>query len=162
MTNFPLLLLATEQVDYIRESLDVLQSVTCLKFVPRTDEEDYVYVKSDGGGCSSYVGRIGKAQNLNLQQNDIEQGCFRKYTIVHEFMHALGFYHQQSAANRDDYVQVVWEKIRPGTENNFNKYGWNKISDFGVEYDYGSVMHYGRTGFSIDGSDTIIPIRVIL
>lgn len=32
-------------MDYIREALDVLESVTCLKFVKRTDEENYVYVK---------------------------------------------------------------------------------------------------------------------
>jgi hypothetical protein len=28
-----------------------------------------------------------------------------------------------------------------------------------LEYDYGSVMHYGPRAFSINGSDTIIPLK---
>lgn len=107
------------------------------------------------------VGMIGGRQNLNLQSNyDIEVGCFRKFTIVHEFLHALGFYHQQSASNRDEYVRIDFDKIQEGTLHNFNKYGWNVISDFGVAYDYGSVLHYGKTAFSIDGSQTIFPLQV--
>lgn len=75
-------------------------------------------------------------------------------------IHALGFYHAQSATDRDDYVEILWENIKPGKEHNFNKYGSDKITDFGVGYDYGSVMHYSRTSFSVDGSATIVPIRV--
>lgn len=63
----------------------------------------------------------------------------------------------QSATERDDYVDIIWDKIQANTENNFNKYGADYITNYKVEYDYGSVMHYGKTAFSIDGSDTIIP-----
>lgn len=96
---------------------------------------------------------------MNLRPFDREVGCFRLYTIVHEFIHALGFFHQQSATERDEYVKIVWNKIEEGTEFNFDAYGTNIISNFGVEYDYGSVMHYGKTAFSIDGTDTIIPLK---
>lgn len=96
---------------------------------------------------------------MNLRPFDREVGCFRFYTIVHEFIHAIGFYHQQSATERDEYVKIVWDKIEEGTEFNFDAYGDNIISNFGVEYDYGSVMHYGKTAFSKDGSDTIIALK---
>lgn len=33
-----------EKKDYIREALDEMEEVTCLKFVPRTDEEKYIRV----------------------------------------------------------------------------------------------------------------------
>lgn len=63
----------------------------------------------------------------------------------------------QSATERDEYVQIVWDKIQSGTETNFDAYGSDYITNYNVEYDYGSVMHYPKTAFSIDGSDTIIP-----
>lgn len=96
---------------------------------------------------------------MNLQPYALEVGCFRLYTIVHEFIHAIGFFHQQAATERDEYVKIVFDKIQDGTAFNFDAYGSNIISNFGVEYDYGSVMHYGKTAFSTDGTDTIIPIK---
>lgn len=64
-----------------------------------------------------------------------------------------------SATERDDYVEIVWDKIQNGTANNFVRYESNVISNYGVEYDYGSVMHYPTVAFSTDGSPTIVPLR---
>ncbi len=97
---------------------------------------------------------------LNLTPNSLEKGCFHLFTIAHEFIHAIGFYHMQSASDRDDYVKIVWEKIIKGLEYNFDKYSNKEISHFGAEYDFGSIMHYPRDAFSIDGSHTIIPLQV--
>lgn len=47
---------------------------------------------------------------------------------------ALGFYHMQSAFDRDDYVKILWENITPGTEKNFNKYSNSKITYFNSTY----------------------------
>ena len=40
--------------------------------------------------------------------------CVRLPTIVHEIGHAIGFYHEQSRPDRDDYVKVVEENVKPG------------------------------------------------
>lgn len=85
---------------------------------------------------------------LKLAPGVIETGCFRLYTIVHEFIHALGFHHMQSSYDRDEFVRIVWENINPANTNNFNLYGQDRVTHFGVEYDYGSVMHYSKTSFS--------------
>lgn len=37
--------------------------------------------------------------------------CFRLGSIIHEILHALGFYHVQSSTNRDDHVNIVWDNI---------------------------------------------------
>ena len=141
----------------IRTALNEMEAVLCIRFVERTTESNYIRVTSSDSGCFSYIGRIGGAQQLNLQSYTPGTGCFVKGTIMHEFIHALGFYHMQSATERDQYVEIVWANIQAGTENNFNTYPATQISQFGVEYDYGSVMHYPKTAFSVNGQATIIP-----
>lgn len=96
---------------------------------------------------------------MHLEPSAPESGCFRLATVTHEFIHALGFYHQQSATERDEYVQIVLENIEAGKEHNFNTYSATTINNQGIEYDYNSVMHYGATAFSKNGLKTIIPIK---
>lgn len=105
------------------------------------------------------MGKIGGVQTIKLKPNTVENGCFRLYTIVHEFIHAFGFHHMQSSYNRDLFLQVIWENITPGTENNFALYGTDRVTHFAVPYDYGSVMHYSATSFSINGEDTLVPTQ---
>ena len=59
---------------------------------------------------------------------------------------------------RDDWVKINWENIEPGYYGNFFKYTEEEVTGFGVDYDYDSAMHYSRTGFSINGEDTITPL----
>ncbi|XP_063698166.1 seminal metalloprotease 1-like [Culicoides brevitarsis] len=147
-----------EQQNYIRKGLDQLELLTCLKFKEWNGEYDYLHVTGENTGCWSYVGRLNIGmQQINLEPYTLEYGCFRLATIQHEFIHALGFYHMQSAADRDDYVEIKWENIWPGTEHNFEKYNTTVVTDFDVKYDYNSVMHYGPDGFSSNGLPTIVP-----
>lgn len=148
----------TEQVDYIRRGLDTIANASCIRFV-EADENATAYIRVLGQdvGCYSEVGYLGTVQDLNLAPNTLESGCFRLGTIMHEFLHALGFFHMQSASDRDDYVTIVWEKIEQRFAHNFEKYNASYVSGFEVEYDYGSVLHYPAVSFSIDGNATIVP-----
>lgn len=65
----------------------------------------------------------------------------------------------QSATERDDYVEIIWDNIQNGTRHNFEKFNASVVSQYGVEYDYGSVMHYPATAFSINGEPTIRALR---
>lgn len=82
-------------------------------------------------------------------------------TIQHELLHALGFYHTQSDPQRDQYVKIYTENIQPGFEHNFQKLRADGGTDFGLGYDYASIMHYGPFAFSRNGSPTIIPLKAI-
>lgn len=46
-----------------------------------------------------------------------------------------------------------------GKEYNFEKLDATEADTLGVQYDYGSVMHYSKYAFTKNGNPTIMPIR---
>ncbi|XP_034472620.1 seminal metalloprotease 1 [Drosophila innubila] len=148
-----------EHKQAILRGIKTLEDSSCLKFREATLEDAaFVRITANPGGCFTAVGYQGQPQEMNLEIYPIGEGCFRPGTILHEFMHALGFYHEQSSAIRDDYIDVVQENIVPGKEFNFKKYSSSVITDFDVGYDYNSCLHYRPGAFSVNGKDTIIPL----
>ncbi|KAK3713996.1 hypothetical protein QZH41_018775 [Actinostola sp. cb2023] len=125
-------------------------SKTCIKFKKRTNENAYAYFQI-GSGCSSYVGRTGRRQTINLAR-----GCWRLGIVAHEIGHALGFYHEQSRPDRDNYVTIMLDNIKEKNKFNFNKYSKSTIDSLNSPYDYGSVMHYSSHSFSKNGKPTIV------
>ncbi|XP_020907018.2 blastula protease 10, partial [Exaiptasia diaphana] len=134
-------------VSAIRAGISLWQGSTCIRFKQRTNERAYARFKL-GQGCSSYVGRTGNKQDINLAS-----GCWHNGIVAHEIGHALGFYHEQSRPDRDNYVLIKWENIKTGMQYNFQRQGG--INSLGTEYDYGSLMHYQKTAFSKNGQPTI-------
>ncbi|XP_063974919.1 hatching enzyme 1.2-like [Diachasmimorpha longicaudata] len=140
----------------IKAAIEEYHEKTCLRFKAyNKSDEDYVVFQGNAPGCWSSVGRQGKGQVINLQN----PGCVKHGTIIHEMLHAVGFYHQQSSFDRDDYVEIVWDNISKGKEHNFNKYNNKVVTDYGVGYDYGSVMHYSGKAFTSNGKATIVPLK---
>ncbi|XP_032307893.1 zinc metalloproteinase nas-7 [Drosophila ananassae] len=128
---------------------------TCIRFRPyEKGDKHWLMIKGNYSGCWSSVGRRQGGQVLNLNTPK----CVTHGVVVHELLHALGFYHQQSATERDEYVKINWENILDGHAHNFNKYARTHITNFGVEYDYQSVMHYSSRAFSKNGKATIEPL----
>ncbi|GJQ74699.1 hypothetical protein Trydic_g21550 [Trypoxylus dichotomus] len=142
---------------WIRKALEQLNE-TCLTIRERLPEDvDYVYITGEKTGCWSKIGRRGGKQFLNLQRKGPGKGCMKRGTIIHEFLHAAGLYHQQSAALRDFYIEIVWKNIEEGKNHNFRKYDTNTTTSFDMPYDYGSIMHYSAYAFSSNGERTIVP-----
>lgn len=125
--------------------MDEWEKYTCLKFVPRTTQRDYLWIHS-GSHCWSWVGMEGGRQDLSLALN----GCIYYPTIVHELGHALGFHHEHQRPDRDDFITILHENVEPGFAF-FEKYNSSYVGSFGVKYDYWSVMHYGVYAFSAGG-----------
>ncbi|XP_027132390.1 meprin A subunit beta isoform X2 [Larimichthys crocea] len=133
----------------ILKAFDQYRLKTCLDFTPWKGEKNYISVYK-GSGCFSRVGN----RHVGKQQLSIGKKCDSLGTVEHEFLHALGFWHEQSRADRDDYVTIMQDHIRKNKTSNFKKH--DDSSALGVPYDYGSVMHYSKTSFSIGSEPTIV------
>lgn len=77
-------------------------------------------------------------------------------------MHALGFLHEQNRYERDDYVKINYDNIKPNAKNNFYKSSSYSSNGLGVPYDYTSIMHYSVHAFSKNGNPTITPKKQVV
>uniref|UniRef100_A0A8C5QBG4 Metalloendopeptidase n=1 Tax=Leptobrachium leishanense TaxID=445787 RepID=A0A8C5QBG4_9ANUR len=138
------------QVSLFMNAMREMESVTCVRFVQRTNEGDYLNIV-ETGGCASFIGKIGGAQDVYLNSDT----CMSRGTIQHEIQHSLGFVHEHSRSDRDNYVNIMYEFISPESVSNFEKEDTNNLNK---RYDYFSVMHYPGYAFSnTSGKNTIVP-----
>ncbi|XP_033150643.1 zinc metalloproteinase nas-15-like [Drosophila busckii] len=130
-----------------------IESVSCIRFRPTANiSEHHVAIHRNKTGCFADLGYQGKVQEMNLGI-----GCIHKGTIQHELLHSLGFVHMHCDPRRDDYVTIYWDNIEEKEKKQFVKIDPRLVTDFGVEYDYSSIMHYGAFTFSRNHQETIVP-----
>jgi hypothetical protein len=128
----------------------------CLTFQEIASKDDYSCVETpsvsfaaEKSGCWAHVGQVYGAQ-MNLE----EPGCTSLGTTIHEILHLLGQMHEHSRPDRDTYVAINYAPIPANKTHNFDLY---QGTDASRPYDMLSLMHYGSTAFSEDGSQTITP-----
>lgn len=64
-----------------------------------------------------YTNRVGRGDVGRLvgeSKITLRQSCRKPGIILHEIMHVLGFYHEQSRPDRDNYVKINYNNIEPG------------------------------------------------
>ena len=63
----------------------------------------------------------------------------------------IGFFHEHTRSDRDQYITINWENVPDEFKHNFRPCTTyhEGCHDSGVGYDYDSIMHYGKriTGF---------------
>ncbi|XP_058464700.1 zinc metalloproteinase nas-14-like [Malaya genurostris] len=148
------------QLANIQTAMNQYAAKTCVRFKPRTTETIYVNIDSGNTGCWSYVGRsMDNTYNLvNLQA----PGCLGTGTIAHELMHALGFYHEFTRPDRDDWVSIDTSALQPQYQTtsfynaNFAKFSASQVELYGIPYYYGSVMHYSKYAGAASASKPVM------
>jgi hypothetical protein len=131
-----------QQLEVKRAMRRWLDTGARLKFVPRTTEAEYVNFtgKTDAGNNTSVVGyRKGARTDVNITAFWWRQG---EWMPAHELGHVLGFFHEHERWDRDLYVTIHYENIKPGRESDYDwipKTNWIVTS---TPYDYRSIMHY--------------------
>lgn len=136
------------------ERLVSISNNLCIHFRPKTTSDIYYITFTNGQGCTSYVGQ-NRGLNFTRYVSLQHPGCVYEGTIMHELLHALGFQHEQSRPDRDNYVRINFTNVTPGTESNFVKLSNASVDTLNISYDYNSIMHYGVTAFTVNGFPTI-------
>lgn len=132
----------------ITGAIDHTERHTRIRFVRWTNEPDYISFEQ-GAQCSSFVGR-----KLAKQEIFLDTGCTMGQ-VIHEILHALGFWHTQGRKDRNLFVEILWENIITGMEHNFNQQLFD--SDTHLPYDFDSILHYDSKAFSKNQQPTIRP-----
>ncbi|XP_053669623.1 zinc metalloproteinase nas-1-like [Anopheles nili] len=136
------------QIAVIQSAMGQFASNTCVRFVPRTTEALYISITNGASGCWSYVGRstLNSENQVNLQSPE----CVDIGTATHELMHSIGFYHEFTRPDRDEWVSIDQGAFDPQYQtatfyqDNFAKMAATDVVLYGRGYDYGSVMHYSK------------------
>lgn len=146
-----ILLAASGEIQWINAEFRTIEARTCIRFVQRTTQPDYIDI-IDGDGCWSWLGRQGDRQEMSIGR---AIGCVSPGIAVHEAVHALGFDHMHNDIDRDQFVRILWQNIDPNFHFAFDIVDPEWFSNFGTPYDLRSVVHYARWAFSMNGLDAI-------
>ncbi|VDO85201.1 unnamed protein product [Haemonchus placei] len=111
---------------------------TCIEFREDVNETAQEVLEVEAGeGCWSNLGKIGEWQFISLAA-----GCETTSIAAHEIGHILGFYHTMSRHDRDKYIIVDLDNIKKEWHSEFVWRTEEENDNFGLDYDYGSIMHY--------------------
>lgn len=140
------------RVERIREAMNIIESNTVIRFKERTNEEFFVKFVP-GISPSSKIGmkttpgfifrNIGQELKLSIR--------VPTYTIIHEIMHALGFYHEQSRPDRDNFININYNNVSSSSHSQFDVAPWGFDKQYG-NFDWNSIMLYNSYTAAIDRS----------
>jgi hypothetical protein len=124
----------------INQGIQIIDQRTNLTIIPRTNQDEFIRIvrNEEPNVSSSPVGNNGDGNHyVRIGANASAS------TVVHEFLHTAGVYHEQSRSDRDDFVFVNFACIEEDREYNFRKRGGEAYGP----YDFSSIMHYGSNFF---------------
>uniref|UniRef100_A0AC34GXX8 Zinc metalloproteinase n=1 Tax=Panagrolaimus sp. ES5 TaxID=591445 RepID=A0AC34GXX8_9BILA len=116
---------------------------TCLNFKESiaTPHIRIITDVADIYGSPCYARTIDGTNVLSLGDS-----CAYFNTFTHEIAHTLGFWHEQSRHDRDNFITVIQENMNPLFVGNSIKQTPLTNNNYGQPYDWGSVMHYPGKG----------------
>ncbi|KAK0401994.1 hypothetical protein QR680_016084 [Steinernema hermaphroditum] len=140
-------------IDAVEDAIAFWQKHTCVRFhrvqngasVP----VDPLLIFYPGWGCFSAMGRNHYAKE---QKVSIGSGCEYVSVATHEIAHALGFMHEQSRWDRDNYLWIDLNNVIPNKTHNYDNYNKNENDNYGKQYDFSGIMHYEDNSFAINSS----------
>ncbi|CAM4414640.1 M12 family metallopeptidase [Deinococcus marmoris] len=136
--------------DRVAQAASTIRATTNTVVTPRTSsaQRDYVQITyNTGTSCASGLGKTGGRQTITLADR-----CSTG-SIIHEFGHTLGLFHEQTRPDRDQYVEIVWANIPADWQSQYQIRSGS--AGYGT-YDFDSIMHYPAY---FDGKLAIRPLN---
>ncbi|MFI4898550.1 MAG: M12 family metallopeptidase [Phycisphaerales bacterium JB059] len=169
-----------ENYPIIYEAMSVIEDLCGVTFVPRDPynpdpcfpdadpldpmsvQQPWIRIQQSTDECVPYQTLTGNfADGVGMPESGgarmIVMEDWSVSVMVHELMHALGFFHEHQRADRDTYVTVYEEHIAPNALDQFTIAGADPLNQFG-DYDFESIMHYGRFAFSFN-TEVVIDVN---
>ena len=132
-----------KHADRIQKVIAYFNENTPIKFVPFNGQKDAIVFETQDKHCRSYLGRIGGHQPIYLADDCGERA------IAHEILHALGFVHEHSRPERDNYVNIIWQNIEESKKDQFEIAPEELLKLVeGRPFDMRSVMLYQSNAFA--------------
>ncbi|UQB68066.1 M12 family metallopeptidase [Epilithonimonas zeae] len=121
----------------IISAINHFSSDTGVKLVPRTNQQDYIKFVRHASESSSYVGRVGGGQIINIAD------WANHGVVMHEIAHAVGVFHEHQRPDRDAYI---W--VDPSVHNdvNYQIKNFSEARTFGP-MDFNSIMMYSSNSY---------------
>lgn len=142
--------LTSTQKSDITTAINYWTNKTGLLFIKRNTEPNWVYfIPSQSGPSSDAVGMKGGKQIVNISPKT------SLGNIIHEIGHVVGLWHEQSRKDRDSYIIINYNNIKPGKESQFASHD----GFINTSYDYNSIMHYSKNAFALDPSKPTITAK---
>lgn len=133
--------------DRVIEAIEHWEENTPLKFIKRKSEDNYVqFVPTIWDVCKSNIGMVEGPQKITLGKR-----CTTGNTI-HEIGHTVGLIHEHSRSDRDSFITIHEENIKPFKDHNFEIVE-NSLNT--KVFDYRSIMMYPQKAFSKNDEATI-------
>jgi len=134
---FDTLVTAAQQAAMIA-AMKEWENVSPVRFVPRTNQNDYIHIKGDGSNWSN-VGKIGGKQGIGIYNWN------SRFQMAHELCHALGFMHEHQRPDRDIFVTIAPSKLADP------QFQIKSDAIATSSYDFDSVMHGDSTAITVNG-----------
>ena len=117
-----------------------IQTDTCVTFVRRNVEPDYVFFTKmhhdrDQLECASTMGKSVRGGKQIALLNG--KRCFESHSLFHLLLHLLGFDHVENRHDRDNFIQILTGNINLKQKALFDKRNMNNEL---VGFDYESIM----------------------
>uniref|UniRef100_A0A0N5C3C6 Metalloendopeptidase n=1 Tax=Strongyloides papillosus TaxID=174720 RepID=A0A0N5C3C6_STREA len=143
--------------EWLRKIILDIEFNTCIRFtkVQSLREVSGMFFRYSGI-CSSQVGR-----KVHHEWQDVFLGgreCSTKLLYVQQVLRTLGMYYEQNRYDRNSYVKVFFENIRPAFKDVFFMLPPKQLTTYGLPYDYGSIMHVDIYAHSRNNNFTIVPL----
>ena len=125
----------------------IMERVPCIRYIPATDadlEQGYVLFTPEGECCSSkYKGFQPGVVNPIMMY----EGCVRNSKdgiptfVIRVLMHSLGVAYEVQRYDRDDYIQIRLDRVKPARIDDYIKLDEEMAEG---EYDYNSIQQISQ------------------